>query len=119
MREYTKVLRDLIETGATDDAVQALINEQMGEIYTVVGICLGIPPTTFTWEYNDKSKAYKKLGPLTPVEFYQKHVKPCFNVDDKVNYKMRTTGKSYLYFCYYSYYRFTITVLHNCNSLKS
>lgn len=84
LREYTKVLRDLIGTGAAADVVNAKIDEQMSEIYTVVGICLGIPPTTFTWEYNDKSKAYKKLGPLTPVEFYQQHVKQCFDVDNKV-----------------------------------
>lgn len=77
------MLRDLVSE-SPEEVVRAKISEQMGEIFTVVAICLGIPPTTFTWEYNDKSKAYKKMGPLTPVEFYQQHVKQCFDVDNKV-----------------------------------
>ena len=36
------------------------------------------------WEYYDKSKKYHKLGPITPLAFYQQHVKPYFNMEDKV-----------------------------------
>ncbi|XP_046385632.1 bleomycin hydrolase isoform X2 [Ischnura elegans] len=84
LREYTKVLRDLIDSGASDEAVQEKIEEQMSEIYRIVGICLGIPSETFTWEYYDKNKQYNSVGPVTPQEFYEKYVKPCYNVDDKV-----------------------------------
>lgn len=56
----------------------------MSNIYRVVGICLGIPNETFTWNYYDKNKAYHTIGPITPKEFYESHVKPIFNVDDKV-----------------------------------
>ncbi|XP_036341939.1 bleomycin hydrolase-like, partial [Rhagoletis pomonella] len=34
--------------------------------------------------YYDKSKAYKSIGPITPLEFYENHVKPIFNVEHKV-----------------------------------
>lgn len=85
MREYTKVLRGLIDSGASDEAVQDKIEEQMSEIYRIVGICLGIPSETFTWEYYDKNKQYNSVGPVTPQEFYEKYVKPCYNVDDKVS----------------------------------
>lgn len=81
LREYAKVLRETIQSG---DDVQEVLNQQMTEIYNVVGICLGIPVERFTWEYTDKSKAYKSVGPVTPLEFYDQHVRHCYNVDDKV-----------------------------------
>jgi bleomycin hydrolase len=69
---------------ATDDEIKARIGQQMNEIYNVVGICLGIPSKTFTWEYYDKSKKYASVGPVKPTDFYEKYVKPYYNVDDKV-----------------------------------
>ncbi|KAL5278305.1 BLMH family protein [Megaselia abdita] len=83
LREYTKVLRDMIMDGASDEKLQDKIKEQMSEIYKVVGICLGIPPDTFTWEYYDKSKNHHQIGPITPKNFYENHVKPSFNIEDK------------------------------------
>lgn len=84
LREYTKVLRDLVASGKSDEEVKAKLDEQMGEIYRIVGICLGIPDDKFTWEYYDKSKAYHSIGPIKSIDFYEKYVKPVFNVDDKV-----------------------------------
>lgn len=55
----------------------------MTVIYRIVGICLGVPPETFTWEYYDKSKSYHSIGPISGLDFYQTHVKPYFNLDDK------------------------------------
>ena len=54
------------------------------QIFRVVCICLGNPPETFTWEYRDKDKNYQKIGPVTPLKFYRQHVKPLFNMEDKV-----------------------------------
>ena len=45
---------------------------------------MGSPPETFVWEYYDKNKKYVKMGPITPLEFYKTHVKPHFNMEDKV-----------------------------------
>lgn len=84
LREYSKVLRDMVANGASDEELEAQILDQMTVIYRVIGICLGIPSETFTWEYYDKSKAYKRIGPITPVAFYETYVKPYYNVDDKV-----------------------------------
>lgn len=84
LREYTKVLRDLIAKSASEEQLKTKLNEQMNEIYRVVGICLGIPEEKFKWEYYDKSKAYHCIGPIKPIDFYEKYVKPVFNVDDKV-----------------------------------
>ncbi|KAJ8682926.1 hypothetical protein QAD02_018718 [Eretmocerus hayati] len=84
LREYAQVLRSLVDTGASDDKIEAKIIEQMTVIYRIVGICLGVPPETFTWEYYDKSKNYNSVGPVTGLEFYEKYVKPYFNVEEKV-----------------------------------
>lgn len=84
LREFGKELRDLISNGASDAELDNRIIEQMTVIYRIVGICLGIPSEKFTWEYYDKSKNYNCVESITPVEFYERYVKPCFNVDDKV-----------------------------------
>lgn len=84
LREYSKILRDLVASSASEDDVKAKLEEQMTEIYQVVGICLGIPDETFTWEYYDKSKSYHCIKSIKPIDFYEKHVRPHFDVDDKV-----------------------------------
>lgn len=54
------------------------------QVFRIVSTCLGNPPETFCWEFRDKEKNYHKFGPLTPVQFYNEHVKPYFNMEDKV-----------------------------------
>ena len=51
LREYARTLRIAIEKGEDDSQVETKISEMMSEIYRIVGICLGIPPVQFTWEY--------------------------------------------------------------------
>lgn len=85
LREYAQILRTLIAGGASKEIIKNKINEQMSEVYNIVGICVGIPEDTFNWEYYDKSKKYHATGPITPIEFYEKLVKPCFNFEDKVS----------------------------------
>lgn len=54
------------------------------QVFRVVSVCLGCPPETICWEYRDKDKNFHRLGPLTPLEFYRQHVKPLYNIEDKV-----------------------------------
>lgn len=84
LREYALVLRSMLSDGAKEEDVAKKINEQMCTIYRIVSICLGLPPKQFVWEFYDKNKQYQKHGPFTPLEFYKQHVKPIYNVDDKV-----------------------------------
>ncbi|XP_078042361.1 bleomycin hydrolase isoform X1 [Augochlora pura] len=84
LREYCKVLRDMVSNGASDEKLEDKIREQMTVLHRIIGICLGIPPEKITWEYYDESKNYNCIGPITPLEFYNKYVKPYYNVDDKV-----------------------------------
>ena len=43
----------------------------MTVIFRIIGICLGIPPETFTWQYYDKSKKYNDVREITPLQFYE------------------------------------------------
>ncbi len=58
--------------------------KQSFQVYKIVSVCLGTPPKEFTFEFYDKDKKYNKIGPISPLNFYTEHVKPHFNVDDKV-----------------------------------
>ncbi|XP_041456385.1 bleomycin hydrolase-like isoform X3 [Lytechinus variegatus] len=84
LRDYAKELRDMVEKKSSTSDIEARIKEQMAEIFRVTSICLGIPPTTFTWDYHDKTKTFQSVGPITPKDFYHQHVKPVFNMDEKV-----------------------------------
>lgn len=55
------------------------------QVFRVVSVCLGSPPETICWEYRDKEKAFHRMGPLTPQEFYLEHVKPLYDIHDKVS----------------------------------
>ena len=84
LREFAYELRKMVTENATDEDIITKIKEQMLILYRVVSVCLGCPPETFTWEFYDKDKEAKKIGPITPLEFYEQHLKPLFNIEDKV-----------------------------------
>eukprot|EP00088_Acartia_fossae_P049421 TRINITY_DN5442_c1_g1_i4.p1 TRINITY_DN5442_c1_g1~~TRINITY_DN5442_c1_g1_i4.p1 ORF type:complete len:482 (+),score=81.15 TRINITY_DN5442_c1_g1_i4:18-1463(+) len=84
LRQYTRTIRLEIEEGKTDAELEQTISEMMKEFYRIVGICLGIPPKTFVWQYTDKSKQVHSVGPISPLEFYNQHVKPLYNVEEKI-----------------------------------
>ncbi|XP_073421532.1 bleomycin hydrolase isoform X1 [Dendrobates tinctorius] len=84
MREYCLRLRNMVSSGCTKEEISAALDTMIEEVYRVVSICVGSPPETFTWEFRDKEKTYHKIGPVTPQDFYKEHVKPVYNVEDKI-----------------------------------
>lgn len=72
-----------ITKGAESDPIQPCVCVCV-QVFRVVSVCLGCPPETISWEYRDKDKNFHRLGPLTPLEFYREHVKPLYNIEDKV-----------------------------------
>ncbi|XP_019401328.1 PREDICTED: bleomycin hydrolase isoform X1 [Crocodylus porosus] len=84
MREYCLRLRNMVASDSTKGELAAAMDTMIEEVFRIVSICLGSPPDTFCWEFRDKEKNYHKIGPVTPTEFYQEHVKPLFNMEDKV-----------------------------------
>ncbi|XP_067421982.1 bleomycin hydrolase [Emydura macquarii macquarii] len=84
MREYCVRLRNMVESGSSEEELTDAKDAMIEEIFRIVNTCLGSPPETFTWEFRDKEKNYHKIGPITPLLFYKEYVKPLFNMEDKI-----------------------------------
>lgn len=63
------------------------------QVFRVASVCLGSPPDSICWEYRDKDKNFHRIGPLTPQEFYSEHVKPLYNIQDKVYTQMQKCNR--------------------------
>ncbi|MCI1933375.1 MAG: C1 family peptidase [Ancrocorticia sp.] len=46
----------------------------MKEIWRILAIHLGTPPTSFVWQYRDKDKNFHSEGEMTPLDFARKYV---------------------------------------------
>lgn len=72
LRQYAKELRD---AGTKDEsALRAKKDRMIGEIFHMLCVCLGKPPATVTLEVRDKDKNFLRIGPLSPVEFFERAV---------------------------------------------
>ncbi|XP_014673450.1 PREDICTED: bleomycin hydrolase-like isoform X2 [Priapulus caudatus] len=84
LRKDCYILRKMVQDGKTDEEIHTKKSAMLAKIYTVCGICIGVPPENVVWEYYDKDKQYHAIGPITPLEFYRQHVQDIYNIDDKV-----------------------------------
>ncbi|KAJ8276063.1 hypothetical protein COCON_G00078150 [Conger conger] len=85
LRENCLKLRKMVESNEDDDTLNEEINTMMGAVYRVVSMCLGTPPETISFEYREKVvDTYRRIGPLTPYEFYRDEVKPLVDVSEKI-----------------------------------
>lgn len=84
LREYAVQLKELVDKKCSEEEMKEAKKKMMTEVYRITSICLGTPPKTFEWEYTDKSKKYFQLSGLSPLQFYNEHVKPVYNPLDKV-----------------------------------
>ncbi len=82
LREYACELRKASEAGKSQSHLEDMKHRQMGEVYRMLCIHLGEPPTQFQWQWRDKDKTFHRVGTLTPKEFYDKYVG--YNLSDMV-----------------------------------
>ncbi|MBR3484808.1 MAG: biotin transporter BioY, partial [Bacteroidales bacterium] len=73
-------LRELIAGGAKKKAVEAKKIEILKDVYRVLALCLGEPPTEFTWRYRDAKGQVQTLK-TTPLEFYKSIIPEDYNPD--------------------------------------
>ncbi len=71
LREFACRLRS---SGASEDGMRAMVPAMLEEIYRMLCIHLGEPPTEFSWQWRDKDKEFHREGATTPQAFYEKHV---------------------------------------------
>ncbi|XP_070399902.1 bleomycin hydrolase isoform X3 [Nothobranchius furzeri] len=84
LREYCLRLRNMVANDTIKLELNETIDNMIEEVFRVVSVCLGSPPETICWEFRDKEKNFHRMGPLTPRQFYREHVKPLYNMQDKV-----------------------------------
>lgn len=71
LRRGARDLRKAVAEGSDAHAVRESI---MKQVYRVLAIHLGTPPTRFIWQWHDKDGTFHREGEFTPVEFAQKYL---------------------------------------------
>ena len=82
LREYACRLRELHAGGASADELNEAKRTYLSEVYRMLCIHLGEPPSNFEWQWRDKDKQFHREGVMTPIEFYDKFVG--YDLDDMV-----------------------------------
>ena len=63
-------LREMMADGATEAQARAAKLDIMKDVYRILALCLGEPPTEFVWRYKTADGEIKSLS-STPLEFYR------------------------------------------------
>lgn len=74
LRKHAVLLRQMVAEDATAEEIQANREAMLQEVYNLLAISLGTPPTVFDFEYRDDEKNYHLDQGLTPQSFYEKYV---------------------------------------------
>ncbi len=74
LREFACLLRKSAAGGTSIEDLKEMKHRQMAEVYRMLCIHLGEPPTQFDWQWRDREKGFHRAGTMTPKEFYSKYV---------------------------------------------
>jgi bleomycin hydrolase len=74
LREGAKTLRDEQAAGATLSALRATKEGLLRVIHRMLCVHLGTPPARFTWQWQDKDRAFHRDEATTPQEFAAKYI---------------------------------------------
>jgi bleomycin hydrolase len=77
LKENGLTLRSMLAEGKSEVQLRSAKEEMLSEIYRILAISLGQPPTEFEWRYEDKDGNLTELVKYTPKSFYREFV----NVD--------------------------------------
>ncbi|NOZ45248.1 MAG: C1 family peptidase [Chlorobi bacterium] len=74
LREDGLTLREMATKGAKAKELENKKIEMLTDIYKMLSISLGEPPTEFEWRYKDKDKNLSELKKYTPKSFYKEAI---------------------------------------------
>src|SRR5258708_30832375 len=74
LREYASVLRNLHQLGKPQNVLAAQKSDMMAEIYRMLCIHLGEPPSEFLWQCRDKDKNLLRGRVISPLQVFEKHI---------------------------------------------
>ncbi|HOE38305.1 MAG TPA: C1 family peptidase [Bacteroidales bacterium] len=81
LREFGLELREIRRQGITGKKLQSAKMEMISEIYRILVLFLGEPPTEFTYRFVDKDNNILEAKTYTPQEFF-KEIFPNYNTED-------------------------------------
>lgn len=73
LRRSALELRDMITRGAPADEIEAAKRVVVEKVWRILTICLGVPPTSFDWQWRDDDNEFHRDGIMTPHEFYARY----------------------------------------------
>ena len=74
LREDGLRLREAAAAKKSAAQLQAMKVDMLKEVYRMLALCLGVPPTEFTWARYDSKGAFVSEKTYTPKSFYQEFV---------------------------------------------
>lgn len=74
LRQFASKIRAMHKEGKSLDHILEKREDFLGEIYKMLIICFGVPPTSFHWSYKDDDKNFHREAKITPQEFFEKYV---------------------------------------------
>lgn len=74
LREDGLALRRMKESGASAEAIGTAKEKMLSEVYRMLALTLGVPPTEFTWTRKDKDGKVVSTKTYTPQSFYKEFV---------------------------------------------
>ncbi|MBE9484768.1 MAG: C1 family peptidase [Bacteroidetes bacterium] len=74
LREDALTLRKMSAEGSEEGRLREEKINMLSDIYRILVLCLGKPPTEFPWQYEDKDGNISELKTYTPKSFYEEMV---------------------------------------------
>ena len=74
LKEWGLELRKMQADGADQSKLADRKTEMLGEVYRMLALTLGVPPTEFTWTRKDTDGNIIDIRTYTPQSFYQEYV---------------------------------------------
>jgi bleomycin hydrolase len=73
LRREAQVLRERMQRGDSIEATRAYKDSVIDDIYRMLTIHLGVPPTSFEWKWVDKEHKFHTDGEITPQQFLSRY----------------------------------------------
>lgn len=98
LREWGLELRTAYSKGENKDQLERRKTEMLKTVYHILSLCLGEPPTQFTWTRTNAKGEPQETKQYTPIQFYKEIV----GVDLKNNYIMLMNDPTREYYKLYT-----------------
>ncbi len=84
LRQGGYSLREMAQNGKKNKDLRNEKKEILKDVYRMLSLCLGEPPTEFTWRYKDKAGNIKELAGYTPLRFYREITPADYSPDNYI-----------------------------------